>query len=213
MLAALVLMRRRPAAFRRFDPIGTAALVLYLFGFSFAYLSLDASLGALVLVGGVQITMFAGALLKGTTVPRMHWIGAIIAFLSLLIIVPPGAAKPDLLGLGLMLVAALGWGIHSLHGTGSTDPLGSTAANFLFVCPAVVLFALAWPGSTPTLSGIFLAILARAITSGLGYALWYSVLPALGSTRAAVAQLTAHFALAKLLVFGGIAVSLRKPAP
>ena len=192
MLMALVALRPRaaPLPLRARLP-GAAMLALYVLGFSFAYVTLDAGVGALLLFGGVQITMFAGALVLRESIPPIRWIGAGIAFAGLAwVLWPPGRSAPDPLGAALMLAAALGWGLYSLAGRGGTAPLKATAANFLLATPLVALAVLpAGLGGTQP-EGIALAVVAGAVTSGLGYALWYAVLPGLGAQRAAVAQLT-----------------------
>ena len=166
-------------------------LALYVLGFSFAYVTLDAGVGALLLFGGVQITMFAGALVLREAIPPVRWIGAGIAFAGLAwILWPAGRSAPDPLGAALMLAAALGWGLYSLAGRGGTAPLKATAANFLLATPLVALAVLPAGLGSPQPEGIALAVVAGAVTSGLGYALWYAVLPGLGAQRAAVAQLT-----------------------
>lgn len=210
--------RLRPA----WHPGGAASLALYVLGFSFAYVSLPAGVGALILFGGVQITMFAGALLLREAVPAQRWTGAALAFCGLVwLLLPAGGASPDPVGAALMAAAALGWGIYSLLGRGATDPLGATAGNFVFAAPlGLILFALL--PDTATAQGAALAILSGAVTSGCGYALWYAVLPRLGSARAAVAQLCVpviaatggllllaegidlRFGLASALVLGGV---------
>lgn len=207
---------------------GALALALYVLGFSFAYVTLAAGTGALILFGGVQITMFLGALWQREAVPQARWIGAGVAFAGLLVLLwPLGAAMPDPIGAVLMAVAAIGWGIYSLLGRGSGDPLGSTAVNFALALPVGLLCFLALPDPI-TPSGAGLAIASGAVTSGLGYALWYSVLPRLAASVAAVAQLTVpviaaagglvflaeppslRFGLASALVLGGVALSLRR---
>ena len=225
MLVAIVQMRGQ-ANWRLTNVAGPLSLLAYVIGFSFAYLSLDAGLGALILFGGVQITMFAGALLRGESVPTMRWIGAGFAFAGLSFLMwPSGTAPVPLLGAGLMLGAALGWGIYSLLGAGAADPLGATARNFLWATPLGLLPAFfMWDGMSPI--GAFLAVLSGAVTSGLGYALWYRVLPELPASEAAVAQLTVpiiamaggivfigeemtwRFLVAALMVLGGVVLSL-----
>lgn len=203
-----------------------AALALYMLGFSFAYVTLPAGLGALILFGGVQITMFVGALAGGEVVSRQRWAGAGLAFAGLVWLLWPqgGADRPDLAGAALMAAAALGWGIYSLAGRGAVDPLAMTARNFLFALPAAVIaLALAGGGMTPR--GAMLAVISGAVTSGMGYALWYAVLPRLTASAAAVAQLTVpviamagamlllsepltlRFVIAALLVLGGVALA------
>jgi len=225
MLVAIVQMRGQ-ANWRLTNVAGPLSLLAYVIGFSFAYLSLDTGLGALILFGGVQITMFAGALLRGESVPTMRWIGAGFAFAGLSFLMwPSGTAPVPLLGAGLMLGAALGWGIYSLLGAGAADPLGATARNFLWATPLGLLPAFfMWDGMSPI--GAFLAVLSGAVTSGLGYALWYRVLPELPASVAAVAQLTVpiiamaggtvfigeemtwRFLVAALMVLGGVVLSL-----
>ena len=205
--------------------IGARALSLYLVGFSLAYGRLDAGIGALILFGGVQLTMFGGALIGGETIPARRWIGAGASLAGLAYLVwPRGVADYPGLEIGFM-AAALGWGIYSLKGRGAKDPLDLTAANFVVVVPMVALILFAAPfEASPT--GTVLAILSGAVTSGLGYALWYAILPSLGATRAAVAQLSApviaalggalvlsepvgaKLVIASVLVLGGIGISL-----
>lgn len=172
--------------------IGVLSLTAYMVGFSFAYISLDAGLGALVLFGGVQITMFAGALLVRESIPITRWLGAALALGGLAVLLWPGAVgRPDPMGLALMSVAAVGWGVYSLQGRRSRAPLADTAANFLLTLPVGVAMWLLWTDDAGiSVVGVLLAIISGALTSGLGYALWYKVLPALGAARAAVAQLT-----------------------
>ena len=170
-------------------------LTLYLVGFSMAYTALDAGVGALILFAGVQVTMLAGAALAGEPQPPRRLLGAGVALLGLAALLWPGtqavpAPQPAL----LMGAAALGWGLYSLAGRGVAAPLKATAANFLLATPMVALATLATgpdltlPPAQPL--GMALAAVAGAVTSGLGYALWYAVLPQLGAARAAVAQLT-----------------------
>jgi drug/metabolite transporter (DMT)-like permease len=213
----------------RLDPAGAGSLALYVLGFSFAYVSLPAGVGALILFGGVQITMFAGALILREVVPPRRWAGAGLAMCGLAwLLWPAGATAPDPLGAALMAAAALGWGIYSLLGRGATDPLRATAGNFILATPlGLILFVLLPDGATA--QGVVLAILSGAVTSGCGYALWYAVLPALGPSRAAVAQLcvpviaalgglallgeglSLRFILASALVLGGVALAALSP--
>jgi drug/metabolite transporter (DMT)-like permease len=173
---------------------GVAALLLYIYGFSGAYTVLDAGLGALILFGVVQITMFAGSLMAREAVPLRRALGAALAFSGLVWLLWPGAGPQVSVLHGLMMAAAgLGWGIYSLAGRRSTDALQGTAANFLIAAPLGLGLALLFPASGGVrlgAEGIMLAVLSGAVTSGLGYALWYRVLPDLPSSVAAVAQLT-----------------------
>lgn len=184
--------------------VGAGALLVYLFGFSLAYGALDAGTGALILFGMVQITMFAGALIAREAVPARRWIGAGAAFLGLLYLLAPGSgAAGSPVHASLMAAAGVGWGVYSLSARGARDPLGATAWNFLLAVPVAAVLLAAGPGGAGGAvqpSGLLLAIVSGAVTSGLGYALWYAILPALGAARGAVAQLTAPV----IAAFGGL---------
>lgn len=209
-------------------PLGVLALALYMVGFSAAYLSLDSGVGALILFGGVQLVMFLGALIGRESVPPLRWAGAALALGGLgWLLWPEAAAAPFLFHGAMMALAALGWGLYSLNGRRQGDPLGATAANFVLATPLVAL-ALLFPavpvGATGT--GIALAIGSGVIASGMGYALWYGVLPRLASSSAGLLQLgvpvlaalggmvflaeplTARFVVAAVLVLGGVALGL-----
>lgn len=187
VLAALVLLRRRVWPGWKGRVPGVAGLLAYLFGFSQAYLALDAGTGALILFGVVQITMFAGAWAGGEVLPPRRVAGAAVALAGLALLLSPkgGALAPQL----SMAVAGVGWGIYSLAGRGQTDALAGTAWNFLLALPPG-LVALAFVVPDWSWPGVALAVLSGGVTSGLGYALWYRVLPDLGAGRAGAAQLT-----------------------
>jgi drug/metabolite transporter (DMT)-like permease len=194
MLGLLVLARHRalPLSSRRRIP-GALGLALYLVGFSTAYIAIDAGIGALILFGGVQLTMFAGAVLSGEAMAPRRWIGAALAMAGLAWLVwPAGAVVLPLPPVLAMLGAALGWGIYSLVGRRATDPLAETAANFVLAAPlcAAVLWAWPGPGAALTEQGVILAVLSGAVTSGLGYALWYAVLPRLEASVSGLVQLS-----------------------
>lgn len=233
MLAALVLLRRQPLQLWRPERLaGVLSLTVYVFGFSLAYVTLDAGAGALILFGGVQVTMFAGALSAGERVPGTRWAGAALALSGLGWLLWPGGEVPaNLIWAGMMTAAAIGWGVYSLTGRAARDPLGATAANFILAAPVGVALVLVLPvpsGAVLHPAGLAYAVVSGALTSGLGYALWYSVLPDLGASRAAVAQLTVpviallggvvflnealslRFAVASALVLGGVAISFRR---
>jgi len=202
-LAVLLTIRSGvPKLFARGRALGTGALLTYMVGFSFAYVVLDAGVGALILFGGVQITMFGGALVSGDRPPAAQWLGSVIAFGGLVWLLWPGAVgAPPLIPAALMATAALGWGIYSLVGRRTTDPLAETGANFKCAAPLALLVWVIVPDDI-TATGAFLAILSGAVTSGLGYALWYSVLPHLDAAVAALAQLTVPV----IAVLGGVAL-------
>ena len=209
--------------------IGPLSLAVYVLGFSFAYVSLPAGVGALMLFGGVQVTMFVGAVVSREKVPITRWLGAGMAFGGLIWLLWPSeeGARLPFSGWVLMAAAALGWGIYSLLGRGAKDALGSTTVNFVLAVPLGLLMLLIMPDQISG-RGVMLAVLSGGITSGLGYALWYQILPQLGATRAAVTQLSVpviamaggmiflgevtslRFAISSLLVLGGVVVSMRR---
>jgi drug/metabolite transporter (DMT)-like permease len=234
VLAGLVLVRRvvsggalLPGLAGRFG--GVAGLLVYLFGFSFAYGALDAGTGALVLFGCVQITMFAGAVIAREAVPLTRWAGAAVALIGVLVLVRPQGSG-GVLPFVLMAAAGVGWGIYSLAGRGQRDALAATAANFILALPVglVLLVLLHPPIGAAAGAGVWLALLSGAVTSGMGYALWYAIVPRLGAGRAAVAQLTVPviaaaggvallheplrlgFIVAAVLVLGGVAMASRR---
>lgn len=125
-----------------------------------------------------------------------------------------------------MTAAGFGWGMYSLAGRRAGDPLAATAANFVLAVPVAAMIWAIWGGGDWQPRGVVLAVLSGAVTSGLGYALWYRILPQLGASRAAVAQLTVpvlaataglalgepiglRFAISGLLVLGGVALASR----
>ena len=207
-----------------------AALLAYAAFFSLAYLSLTTGTGALILFALVQITMIGWGLAIGERLSAARWAGMALAVGGLVWLLMPGLQAPPLTGALLMAVAGIGWGIYSLAGRKAEVALVSTAANFVLATGLglVVLLGLQLSGSVGpwSLGAVVLAVVSGAVTSGLGYALWYAVLPRLPGSVAAVAQLTvpviamaggmvflgealtARFALAALLVLGGVAVSV-----
>lgn len=192
---ALALRRGLPLLSLRRLP-GALGLALYLIGFSIAYVQIDAGIGALILFGGVQVTMFAGAVAGREGLPARRWLGAGLALAGLAWLVwPTGAVALPPIASAAMLVAALGWGIYSLTGRRATDPLAETAANFVLAAPLCWLPLLLQPvspeGPLPmTAAGLALAVASGAVTSGLGYALWYAVLPRLAASVSGLVQLS-----------------------
>ncbi|MEJ6403743.1 DMT family transporter [Yoonia sp. 2307UL14-13] len=229
MLWVLVLPRQaaRPilVGVRRFA--GALSLAVYMIGFSWAYISLGAGLGALILFGVLQVVVFGWAVVERQGIPLQRWIGAVVALIGLGILLwPAGEAAVPVGGALAMTCAAVGWAVYTLLGRGEPDALGATAANFL-LCLPVTGFALLLIGlGDLSAGGVITAIVAGAVTSGLGYALWYRVLPSLPTTVAGIAQLsvpviavaagvllldeplTARLILSGALVLGGIGVSL-----
>jgi len=206
MLSILVIVSgRRPQVppVRRLFAAGF--LSLYLLGFSIAYVDLDAGLGALILFGGVQVFMFGAGIAAREAIPPRRWLGTGAALAGLAVLCFPLEVAGSAVGVVSMLLAALGWAAYSLMGRKARDPLPETAAAFLIAVPLVGLPVLALPmptdlGEGVTVAGYGLAILSGAVTSGLGYALWYRVLPNLAASTAALVQLSAPL----LAVMGGI---------
>ncbi|NNE51613.1 MAG: DMT family transporter [Sulfitobacter sp.] len=169
---------------------GAFSLAVYMIGFSLAYLTLDAGLGALILFGVVQITMFAQGALTGSRPTARQLVGAGVAFLGLLLALWPGpGSQTDLAGALLMVFAGLGWAAYTILGRRAADPLAATTANFL-LCLPILLVLLVGTGLQFSATGAALAIVSGGLTSGLGYALWYRVLPQLESATAAIVQLS-----------------------
>jgi len=183
------------------------ALFVYAAGFSLAYVSLSAATGALLLFGSVQATMIGRGIWQGERLARLQWLGLVVAMAGLVGLMLPGLAAPPLLGAALMVLAGAAWGVYSLRGKGAGDPTLVTAGNFWRAAVlALVLSAVMQTSAVLNASwdaeGLAYAVASGAVTSGLGYALWYSVLPALKATQAATIQLSVPV----LAALGGVAL-------
>ena len=167
------------------------ALFAYAAGFSFAYVSLSAATGALLLFGAVQATMVGHGIFKGERFHGLQVVGLILAFGGLIGLLLPGLTAPPLIGSLLMLGAGVAWGIYSLRGKGAGDPTSVTAGNFLRAVPISAVLSILMLGNTSLDdAGILYAVASGALASGIGYAIWYTVLPALKATSAATVQLS-----------------------
>ncbi len=202
---ALVLIARLTARRRAVRPAaagswrGASALFAYAIAFSLAYLRIGAGVGSLIAFGAVQLTMIGWGIRGGERPAAVQWIGLVIAFAGLTVLATRGAGAVDPIGGGLMLAAGVSWGIYSLLGRGSANPLIDTAGNFVRAAPmalvVTLLAALAAAFGAPPITmhasggGLALAVLSGALTSGVGYSLWYAALPSLTTTRAAALQL------------------------
>lgn len=208
------------------------ALFVYAAGFSFAYVALSAGTGALLLFGAVQATMILWGLHKGERLNTIQIVGFIVAVTGLIVFLFPGLSAPPLAGSILMLGAGVAWGIYSLRGKGEQNPVSVTAGNFVRAVPfATALGIIFAPWTHLNLAGISYAIISGAVTSGLGYVIWYSALPGLRAASAAIVQLsvpvlaaaggilllgepiTLRYMLASVAVLGGIAVVVATPHP
>lgn len=225
--------RSTPAAA---DWLAAAALFAYVALFSFAYLSLPAGTGALILFGAVQLTMFGAGLHAGERFRGIAWCGLALAVAGLVYLVSPGLAAPPPGGAAMMAAAGIAWGVYSLRGRGVADPLASTAANFLRAAPLALLLSLALAADARAdAAGVALAVVSGAVTSGIGYVIWYAALGGLSAMRAATVQLSVppiaafggvlllsepvgiRLVLASVAILGGVALVLasksRQPAP
>jgi drug/metabolite transporter (DMT)-like permease len=207
------------------------ALFAYAAAFSFAYVSLPAGTGALLLFGAVQATMILGGWRGGERIALRQGYGLVLAFSGLVILVLPGISAPPWRGSVLMLIAGAAWGLYSLRGRGSEDAIATTAGNFLRAVPlAIALSAFSLAHAPLDARGAMYALLSGALASGLGYAIWYTALRGLRATSAATVQLsvpvitalggvaflgetiTLRLLIAAITILGGIALVLWRPA-
>lgn len=205
-----------------------AALFAYAAGFSFAYVSLPAAVGALLLFGAVQVTMIGHGLWHGERLRHVQWFGLLLALGGVVGLMLPGLSAPPLVGSVLMLGAGIAWGIYSLRGRGVGNPVQVSAGNFLRAVPIALVCSLATLDRLSLDSaGLFYALVSGGIASGIGYAVWYSVLPSLKATTAATVQLSvpaiaalggvvlldevlsARLVLASVAILGGIVLVIR----
>ena len=166
------------------------ALFIYALTFSFAYVTLDTATGALILFGSVQITMILMSIFSGNRLHISEWFGMAIAFTGFVYLILPGVTTPSVIGFLLMTVSGIAWGIYTLKGRGSQNPIMDTAFNFLRTMPFVIILAvITIKYAHYSSEGILLAVLSGSIASGIGYMIWYSALSGLSVTQAAVLQL------------------------
>lgn len=210
----------------------SAAIALFVYAacFSMAYVSLPTGIGALLLFGAVQVTMIGYGCYRGERLSLLQVIGLVLALIGLVILLAPGLASPPLRGALLMIGSGVAWGVYSLLGKGIQNPTHATAGNFLRTAPMTLGLSLALlPQLSVDALGVSYAIASGAITSGMGYALWYYVLPSLKATQAATVQLSIpvlaaisaifllgeslslRLVVASVAVLGGIALVLRNP--
>lgn len=210
--------------------LSALALFVYAAGFSFAYLQLNTGVGALILFGAVQSGMIGYGLWRGERFSARQWLGLLLACAGLTGLLLPGLSAPPLMGSVLMLTAGFAWAVYSLRGKGAANPLQVTAGNFARTLPMTLLLSAALLGQLSLDSyGMLYAVLSGALTSGVGYAIWYSVLPLLKATTAATVQLTVpvlaaiagililsepltqRLILASVAILGGIALVVLTP--
>jgi len=186
-------------------------LFLYATTFSFAYITLDTGTGALILFGSVQTTMILLSLISGERVHISEWAGVITAFSGFVYLILPDVTTPSVIGFLLMTISGIAWGIYTLKGRDSINPLMDTAYNFIRTIPPVtILFIITIQDATYSLEGVLLAVLSGAIASGIGYTMWYVALAGLSATQASVLQLLVPIiAAAGGIIFVSEAISLR----
>jgi drug/metabolite transporter (DMT)-like permease len=237
-LVLVALVRARAGGFSPLqgrDVRGALALFVYAAPFSFAYLRIGAAVGALILFGSVQLTMIGWALARGERPTPRVWAGLGLAAAGLGSLTLPAATRPDPFGALLMLLAGSAWGVYTLVGKRATNPLAANARSFVWAAPLAILLALtrAARGAAFSVgaSGAFLAVASGAVTSALGYAIWYRALRGLTATQAAIVQLAVpviaglgavallgerpsrRSIVAAIAVLGGLALVLsRRPA-
>lgn len=234
LVLALLIGLRRPAQLRVGSWASAAALFAYAIAFSYAYIGLSAGTGALILFGAVQASMLGWALLRGERFGALQMLGFALAIAGLVALLLPGLSAPPLGSALLMLLAGVAWGVYSLRGRGAGDPTAATAGNFLRAVPmagaATAIALLLVPVSVQVdLSGSLYAVASGALTSGLGYAIWYRALPQLRASTAATVQLSVpvitalagvillsepvslRLVLASVAVLGGVALVVLWP--
>src|SRR6266550_3996869 len=201
------------------------ALFAYAAAFSFAYNSLSAGTGALLLFGAVQATMILWGFRRGERLHTIQIVGLVLAVTGLVVLLLPGLSAPPLSGSILMLGAGVAWGIYSLRGKVEKNPVSSTAGNFLRAVPlAAIVSIMLFPSARLDRAGIGYAVISGAIASGLGYVIWYTALSGLKAVSAATVQLsvpvlaatggilllgepiTFRYLIASIAVLGGIAL-------
>lgn len=194
--------------------LSALALFAYAAGFSFAYITLPAATGALLLFGAVQATMIGHGLWRGERLRPAQSVGLMLALGGLVGLLLPGLSAPPLFGASMMLGAGIAWGVYSLRGRVPGDATRVTAGNFMRAVPIAAALSVLMAGNMSLdRAGLAYAVASGALASGLGYAIWYTALPALKATKAATVQLSVPV-LAALggVVFLGEAVSLRLAA-
>lgn len=229
LVLGLIVLLRRTGNGLAGSWLSALALCAYASGFSFAYVTLPAATGALLLFSAVQATMIGYGFATGERLRAAQVAGLICAVGGLIGLLLPGLSAPPLKGALLMLGAGMSWGIYSLRGKGVADPTVATAGNFLRALPLAAGLSLAMLGSVSLDGpGIWYAVLSGALTSGIGYAIWYTALRGLTATTAATVQLSVpviaaaggvallgeplswRLAIASAAILGGVALVIFK---
>jgi len=232
VLGAIVVYRSGKGVSSTREKVGgswMSALFLFTYAilFSLAYLNLTAGTGALILFGSVQFTMILASLIRGERPRTLEWLGLAVALAGLIYLFYPGLSSPPAASSALMVAAGASWGLYTLRGKRSADPIGETAGNFLkslpFGAAALLVFL---PSLHLSAYGVLLAVISGAVTSGIRYAVWYTALRDLTTTRAAAVQLAVpiittiigivflseiadlRLVISGILILGGIALTV-----
>ena len=209
-----------------------AAMVLFVYAitFSYGYVAISTATGALLLAGVVQLTILSYAVRNGEKLHLAEWIGVAVALVGLLYLVYPKLSTPSWWGLVMMTISSYAWGLYTINGRKSLNPLSDTAFNFYRTLPMIAVASLLGLWLTEdtylTQQGIMLAVMSGGVTTGLGYILWYSALPKLSSSMASGSQLlvplmaafgatwlidepiTLTFVISAILMLGGLGLVL-----
>jgi drug/metabolite transporter (DMT)-like permease len=231
MLAAILLARQTKPTKGGSWPMA-AMLFAYAAFFSFAYRDLTAATGALLLFGSVQLSMMGWGLLKGERLGLWNSLGLTIALGGLIYLLLPGLAAPPPGAAALMIASGLAWAVYSVLGRKAGEPIAATGGNFVraaALTAGLSLLTMSHANLDPM--GVLYAVLSGAITSGLGYVLWYAALPSFSTTGAAIVQLSvpaiatlggasllaepvsARVLVASAAILGGIAIAIVKKKP
>jgi len=205
--------------------LSALALFVYAAAFSFAYVDLSVGTGALLLFGAVQASMIIWGFRKGERLDAIQVVGFVAAVIGLVVLVFPGLSAPPLIASILMLTAGVAWGVYSLRGKGVQNPASVTTGNFVRAVPfSAVVWIIFIPWTHVDSAGVTYAVVSGTIASGVGYVIWYSVLPSLKAASAATVQLsvpvlaatggilllgeplTLRYLLASVAILGGIAL-------
>ncbi|OUR84849.1 EamA family transporter [Colwellia psychrerythraea] len=171
------------------------ALFIYAVSFTYGYGLIAAGTGALLLFGSVQITMTIAGYREGERLNVIQLVGFVLALAGLVILMLPGISAPSFMGAFLMCISGVAWSIYTLQGRGASSPAATTAGNFIKAAPmATLLWLIVYLSTNNTIDlaniGVIYALLSGIVTSGIGYIIWYSVLPELKATQAAIVQLS-----------------------
>lgn len=218
--------------------LSSISLVVYALCFSVAYVELDTGTGALILFSAVQLTMIGWGIYKKEQLSILQWMAFIIAVAGFIYLMLPSAAVPSLLAATLMAISGIAWGVYSIRGKSCVSPLRATGFNFirsLIVVPILLLISMNYLDvslDNITVKGVLLACASGVIASGIGYSIWYTAMPLLKNTQAAVVQLcvpvlaailgvvflseqlTMQFVVASAVILGAVLIFiLSKEAP